>query len=211
MNIFSIHNYKRYCDKLRKQHIIIQQLHERIGYPPYWKRENSFDSLCKTILEQQVSLASAKAVYKRLHAYCGDITLEILFNLSDEIFRAHGVTRQKTRYLKLLAEKLLQEPNFFESLQLLSNDEAKQKLISLKGVGHWTSNVYLLVALNRIDIYPDFDVALINSIAYEHFNAEKISNDIAKNFIAQFSPLQSIASCYFYHAYIQRKKIDFVP
>jgi 3-methyladenine DNA glycosylase/8-oxoguanine DNA glycosylase len=100
------------------------------------------------------------------------------------------------------------------SLSLLKNliiNLQGKKLISLKGIGHWTANVYMLVALNRIDIYPDFDVALINSIAHEIFDGNKIDNETAKEFITQFSPLQSIACLYFYHAYIVRKGIQFVP
>ena len=196
---------------MRHAHGFIDSLHAQYGYPPYWKRENNFESLCKTIIEQQVSLASAKSSYERLKAYCGRIEPSSLTKLNEDEFRSNGITKQKGRYLKLLSGTLIQDPDFFQQLERLNHHEAKEKLISLKGIGHWTANVYLLVALNRIDLYPDFDVALINSIAFEAFNGQKIDNHTAKNFIGQFAPLQSIACCYFYHAYIQRKKIVFVP
>lgn len=190
---------------------MIEQLHQRYGYPPFWKRENNFESMCKTIIEQQVSLASANAVFKRLKESCEKISPEILMNYSKEDFRKHGVTTQKARYISLLAECVLQEPDFFSSLVKLNNEDAKQKLLELKGVGHWTSNVFMVGALNRLDIYPDFDVALIGSIAFESFKNEKIDNETAKIFIAQFAPMQSIACHYFYHAYIQRKGVVFIP
>ncbi len=196
---------------MRNIHAPIADLHAQYGYPPYWKRENGFESLCKTIIEQQVSLASAKSSYERLKVFCGRIEPASFVHLTEEEFRANGITRQKGRYLKLLSETLMLEPDFFQQLEILDNHHAKEKLMTLKGIGHWTANVYLLVALNRLDLYPDFDVALINSISYEGFNGEKIDNEQAKTFIAQFSPWQSIACCYFYHAYIQRKKIVFVP
>ncbi len=114
-------------------------------------------------------------------------------------------------YLHLLAQKVIEEPLYFKQLFLLSNDEAKLKLMTLKGIGNWTANVYLLVALNRVDIYPDFDVALIKSIAFETFGGMKIDNYIAKNYISKYSGLQSIACCYYYHAYIIRRNIKFEP
>ncbi len=211
MKTFSKHTIKKHCNALQNNHTHIATLHEQYGYPPYWKRENNFESLCKTIIEQQVSLASAKSSYERLKKYCGAVEAKKLTSLHEDEFRANGITKQKGRYLKLLAETLIQEPDFFLLLETLDNQLAKEKLMSLKGIGHWTANVYMLVALNRIDIYPDFDVALINSIAYEIFEGEKIDNEKAKKFIARFTPLQSIACCYFYHAYIQRKKIVFIP
>lgn len=211
MQTFSEQTYKNYCNALRQVHATIDALHAQYGYPPYWKRENSFESLCKTIIEQQVSLASAKSSYERLRMYCGRIEPLSLIRLTEEEYRSNGITKQKGRYLKLLSETLIKEPDFFQQVEKLDNNQAKEKLISLKGIGHWTANVYLLVALNRINLYPDFDVALINSIAYEAFAGEKIDNNTAKKFIAQFDPLQSIACCYFYHAYIVRKNIVFVP
>jgi len=208
---FSKSNYQKHCDAMRRHHGVIERLHQLHGYPPFWKRSNSFESLCKTIIEQQVSLASAKSVYNRLKEFTGLIAPAELAALSTEEYRSCGITRQKAQYLILLAIRLLQEPDFFISLEKMNDLAAKEKLISLKGIGHWTANVYMLVALNRIDIYPDFDVALINSIAYEVFEGSKINNEAAKEYISQFSPMQSIPCLYFYHAYIVRRKVVFVP
>jgi DNA-3-methyladenine glycosylase II len=208
---FSKNTFRKYCDELRQSHASIARIHASHLYPPYWKRENCFESLCKTIIEQQVSLASAKSSFDRLKKYCTNILPSNLIQLTEEEYRTCGITRQKSRYLKLLSETVLNEPDFFSSLEKMNDHDAKIKLCSLKGIGNWTANVYILVALNRINIYPDYDVALISSIAYEAFKNKKIDNAQAKNFIAQFHPLQSIACCYFYHAYIIRKKIKFIP
>ena len=178
-----------HCDTLRNMAKPIGLLHEQHGYPPYWKRINGFESMCKTIIEQQVSLASAKSSYEKLRHYAGQIKPNILCKLSEDEFRLNGITKQKASYIRLLSERLIKEPDFFLSLEKLGNHEVKEKLIALKGIGHWTANVYLLVALNRINIYPDFDVALINSISYEAFENMKIDNEKAKNYIATFKPL----------------------
>jgi DNA-3-methyladenine glycosylase II len=211
LKTFSKSTYKKYCNQLRNDHISIAKIHNEHGFPPFWKRENSFESMCKTIIEQQVSLASAKSSFERLKNKYRLIEPSNLARLSVDDFRECGITKQKANYIKLLSERLLLEPDFFDSLEKLDSESTKEKLISLKGIGHWTANVYLLVALNRRNIYPDFDVALINSIAYEEFGGKKMSNDEAKNWIENFNPLKSIACCYYYHAYIQRKKIVFTP
>ena len=211
MKTFSQISLKKYCNQLCKISNDISAIHNRIGYPPFWKRENNFESLCKTIIEQQVSLSSAQSSFKRLKIYCNEITPSNLYKLTPEEYRACGITKQKAHYLTLLANTTLNEPAFFSTLEKLDNEKAKAKLISLKGIGHWTANVYILVALNRVNVYPDFDVALINSISHEIFEGEKINNDTAKEFILKFSPLQSIACLYFYHAYIVRKNTEFIP
>ncbi len=211
MKTYSKNTFTKYCNALRRQHAAIEKLHQQYSYPPYWKRENCFESLCKTIIEQQVSLASAKSSYERLKTFCDGIHPSKLSSLNIDEYRSCGITKQKANYLSLLSQRVLNEPDFFSSLEMMDNKSAKEKLISLKGIGHWTANVYMLIALNRIDIYPDFDVALINSIAFEAFKGSKIDNNAAREFIAQFSPVQSIACLYFYHAYIARKGVRFVP
>jgi len=211
LKTYSKNTFKTHCDALQQQHAIISNIHSQFGYPPFWKRANHFESLCKTILEQQVSLASARSSYEKLNQFCETITPIRLSTLTELEYRNCGVTKQKARYLTLLAERVLQQPDFFNSLIKMDNESAKEMLMSLKGIGHWTANVYILIALNRMDIYPDFDVALINSIAYEIFDGKKIDNETAKNYIAQFSPYKSIACLYFYHAYTVRRKVMFIP
>lgn len=207
---YTASTFKKYCDQLRSKHTAIQLLHQKYGYPPYWKRENCFASLCKTILEQQVSLASAKSVYEKLHAH-SKMSPSVLAELSQADYLSFGVTRQKATYLSLLAKQTLGDQEFFTSLEEMDNETLRKNLLCIKGIGPWTANVYMLTAINRLDIYPDNDVALMSSIAYEAMNQEKLSNENAAAFIAQFTPMRSIASCYYYHAYIVRKKISFIP
>lgn len=208
---YSSHDFESHCDTLRASHAIIQRLHERDGYPPFWNRGNGFEALAKTIIEQQVSLSSANASVARLRNTLGTINAVTIDEASDEVIKACGITRQKTRYLKLLAETIIAEPDYFDTLAQLEDEAARKKLLSLKGIGLWTANVYMLDALNRINVYPDYDVALIKSIAYEVFDHAPLSNQEASEYILQFAPRQSIACCYFYNAYILRKKAPFIP
>lgn len=212
MKTYNATNFSRYCSLLKNKHNDILTLHNKYGAPPYWRRENTFEALCKTIIEQQVSLASANAVFDRLKKSFPIVEPITIASTPQEKLCNCGITRQKATYIRCLAEALLNEPNFLTSLYKLNNTDAKNKLMSIKGIGNWTANVYLLDALNRIDIYPDFDVALIQSISFEVFNNKvKLDNDMAKEFISKYAPYRSIACLYYYHAYITRKSVVFIP
>ncbi|HNB80720.1 MAG TPA: hypothetical protein PLP14_01405 [Chitinophagaceae bacterium] len=208
---YSQYDFHRYCDVVRSRHSIIETLHANYGYPPYWKRENGLESMCKTIIEQQVSLTSARAVFNRFKSICPAIDATAILSLNCTDFVRAGITRQKTSYLLSLAEKLQQDPEFFHHLEDDSDDIVYQKLIALKGIGPWTANVYMLVALNRMNRYPENDIALIRSISKEAFHGEPLDNQTARQFIEQFAPMRSIACCYYYQAYIVRKRTEFIP
>ena len=204
-------SFPLYCDRLRKSHPEIASIHNRGGYPPYWKRANNFESLCKTIIEQQVSLVSARSSYLRLRSYAEGMLPARLATMTRDEFRACGITKQKATYLQLLAQHLIQHPDFFHQLKQESHADVFSQLTALKGIGPWTAGVYMLVALNRLDVFPEQDVALLNSIGYELFDGRRPNQKEAQQVMQQYAPLRSIASCYFYQAYILKKKIHFVP
>ena len=136
----------------------------RHGPPPLWVRAPGFPTLVSIILEQQVSLASAKAALDRLVARIGEPSPEIFLTLDDEELKGIGFSRQKARYVRLLAGSLLDGSFDLEELEHLSDDVARGRLMELKGVGRWSADIYLLMALRRPDIWPLGDLALISAV-----------------------------------------------
>lgn len=132
----------------------------QFGVPPLWGREPGFATLLRIILEQQVSLASADAAYGRLVETVGLLTPEAFLALDDATLRAVGFSRQKTRYGRLLAESLLDGSLDLEAMSGLEDDPAREALTSLTGIGPWTADTYLLMALGRPDVWPAADIAL---------------------------------------------------
>src|SRR5918999_4754314 len=130
------------------------------GLPPLWEREEGFATLVLTILEQQVSLASALAAFERLRAAASVVTPENFLAFDDAQLRAFGFSRQKTLYCRLLARAVLDGELDLQGLRTLSDDEARAELMRLKGVGAWTAEIYLLRALLRPDAWPAGDLAL---------------------------------------------------
>jgi DNA-3-methyladenine glycosylase II len=130
------------------------------GLPPLWEREEGFATLVLTILEQQVSLASALKTFERLRAAAPPVTPENFLSFDDAQLRAFGFSWQKSLYCRLLARAVLDGALDLPRLASLSDDEARAELLKLKGVGAWTAEVYLLRALLRPDAWPAGDLAL---------------------------------------------------
>lgn len=133
---------------------------ERHGVPEFWAREPGFPTLVLLILEQQVSLASAKAAYDRLVLRLGGLTPQGVLESSDEELRADGFSRQKNRYARALATAIEGGTLDLDALAELDDVGVRTALVALPGIGPWTAEVYLLSALRRPDTWPTGDIAL---------------------------------------------------
>ena len=132
----------------------------RHGTPPLWARPPGFATLVLIILEQQVSLASARAAFDRLTAATDPLTPDRLLQLDDAALKRIGFSRQKAGYARDLAQAILDERFDPAALAGLPDDAARRALLQRKGIGHWTADVYLLMALGRPDVWPAGDLAL---------------------------------------------------
>jgi DNA-3-methyladenine glycosylase II len=130
------------------------------GMPQMWEREEGFATLVITILEQQVSLASAAAAFARLLAAASPLTPESFLALDDARLRGFGFSRQKALYCRLAARAVVEGGLDFAALAASDDDTARAALVKLKGVGPWTAEIYLLRALGRPDAWPSGDLAL---------------------------------------------------
>lgn len=136
----------------------------RIGPPPFWVRPPGFSTLIQIILEQQVSLASALATFDRLNALAVRLTPARMLELDDESLRTAGFSRQKMRYCRIAARAILDGTLDLSALEDLADGAARAKLTALTGIGPWTADIYLQMALRRPDIWPVGDVALQTAV-----------------------------------------------
>ena len=130
------------------------------GDPPLWRRATGFQTLVHIILEQQVSLKSAKSMLVRLEGAIQPFTPFRFIELGDSYLRGLGVTRQKSAYLLHLSDSIVNGDLSFTGLARMSDDEARLVLTRVKGIGSWSADVYLLMAMRRADIWPAGDLAL---------------------------------------------------
>ena len=204
---FGEHNFFQLCDKLSRKDTDLKFILKNYGYPPLWSRSNSFTTLIHIILEQQVSLASAKAALNKLKQRLGVITPKKLLSLSDTEMKACYFSRQKTVYARHLAEAFISKKIILKNFTSFHDDEIRIQLKQIKGIGDWTVDVYLLFALQRANIFPTGDLAMMNALK----EVKKLPAGTAKEKIIKLSeswqPYRSIASMLFWHYYIQRRGI----
>ncbi len=172
------------------------------GKPPLWSREPGFPTLVHIILEQQVSLASANAAFKKLNHAVSQLTPEKFIVFSDENLKGFGFSRQKTRYCRFLSEAILSGDFDFEELHQMDDAPARNKLIELKGIGPWTANIYLLMALLRPDIWPPGDLALAKAMQAVKNLPSKPDAETQQKFAAQWKPWRAIAARILWHYYL---------
>ncbi len=176
------------------------------GTPPAWSREPGFVSLAKIILEQQVSLASAMAHFRKLETFMGEFTVVNILKLSDEEFRNCHISRQKTLYLRGLAEAIAENRIVLEELANKEEPEVREILTSLKGIGTWTSDIYLMFCLRSKDIFPIGDIAVVNTIK-ELYNIHDKEEMV--EFSKRWSPNRSLAVHFLWHHYLKSRNREF--
>jgi DNA-3-methyladenine glycosylase II len=130
------------------------------GRPPLWRRPTGFPTLVRIILEQQVSLGSAAAISARLTASINPFAPEQFRLLGESHLRSLGVTRQKAAYLLHLSSAIAEGELNLSQLNRMSDADAKLELMRVKGIGSWSADVYLLMAMRRADVWPAGDLAL---------------------------------------------------
>lgn len=177
---------------------------ERHGTPPLWDRPPGFATLLQIILEQQVSLASAKACFDKLERHLGSVTPDAVLTLNDGELKTIGFSRQKTAYARHLSEAILEDRIDLDSLHTLPDDDVKAELIKLKGIGEWTSDIYLLMALLRPDVMPKGDIAL--HAAWHKLSGEpKPHADEFMRVAERWRPFRSVAARMLWHFYLSER------
>lgn len=175
---------------------------ERYGLPDFWRREPGFSNLVLFILEQQVSLDSGAAVYRRLLDSAGAVTPQAIVALGSDGIRRAGVTRQKTSYILDLAGALLGGTLDLDALVTANRDTARSTLLGLRGIGPWTADVYLLSALGHIDMFPVGDRALQVGAA-EVLGMTSIPDPEELEILSErWRPVRAVAARLIWHAYL---------
>ncbi|PYT69185.1 MAG: DNA-3-methyladenine glycosylase 2 family protein [Acidobacteria bacterium] len=175
------------------------------GQPPLWVREPGFPTLVYIILEQQVSLASARAAFERLKAAVRPLTPKGFLRLNDAELLRIGFSRQKTLYTRLLAESLARRHFNLRYLHGLPDDSAHKMLMAFKGIGRWTADIYLLSALRRPDIWPTGDLALATAVQEVKRLRKRPSPEKLEALGAPWRPWRAVAARLFWHAYLCKR------
>jgi DNA-3-methyladenine glycosylase II len=156
----------------------------RVGYPEPRIREPGYETLLRTIVGQQVSVAAAASIWTKLAAGIGDLTQpDIVAAAPDDALRAAGLSRQKASYAKSLAEEVSSGRLDLAALPA-DDEEAIAQLVRVKGIGRWSAEIYLLFAEGRRDIWPAGDLAVQIEVGrimgHDARPSEKLTREIAE-------------------------------
>lgn len=214
LDVITQDNLPLLCDTMASQDSDLASIIINYGYPPFWDRPNTYETFVHIILEQQVSLASAKAALEKLRDKVGLITPENVLKLSDDELRNTYFSRQKASYVRHLSQQIVDEKVSLSSLEMLSADEIRETLIQLKGVGNWTIDVYLIMVLHRADFFPIGDIAAVNALK----RLKNLPKDIAKetllDIVDTWKPYRTVAAMLLWHYYLssrQKQKASGLP
>ncbi|HYV82541.1 MAG TPA: hypothetical protein VE931_03440 [Pyrinomonadaceae bacterium] len=175
------------------------------GDPPLWRRATGFTTLVHIILEQQVSLKSAKAMLVRLQGIIEPFTPERFVELGYEYLRGLGVTRQKSAYLIDLSSSIVNGQLSFTKLARMSDDEARLMLTRIKGIGLWSADVYLLMAMRRADIWPAGDLALAVAMKELKGLPSRPGPIELEQLAEQWRPLRAVAARMLWQYYLGKR------
>lgn len=189
-------------DYLAQKDKTLQSILAHFGNPIIQRRAEGFAAMCHIILEQQVSIASAKACYLKMENYFGEITPKTIQDCQNEELRSCGVSRQKTIYLKDLASKVLLKQIDFSSFSSKTEQEIRQELITVKGVGNWSIEVYLMFCLQLPNIIPLGDIAIKNTLI-ELYGCQTLEEMEAVSH--RWSPFKTTASFIIWHHYLKKR------
>ena len=180
----------------------LAQIVARLGPPPMWAREPGFPTLIHIILEQQVSLASARAAFDRLLAAASPLTPARFLELDDAALKTIGFSRQKTAYGRELAWAVLDGHLNLAELHTLDDGTVRSELIKVKGIGPWTADIYLLMALRRADVWPSGDLALAAAAQRVKRLASRPTPDELDALGASWHPWRAVAARLLWHYYL---------
>ena len=178
---------------------------ERFGPPPLWERPPGFATLVHIVLEQQVSLASARAAFDRLRTVARPLTPSRFLELDDATLLASGFSRQKTRYVRALATALVEGTLDLSGMQFLDDDGVERELLAIPGIGPWTATIYRLMVLRRPDAWPTGDIALAQSLGEVKGLGRRPSADEMAGLAEPWRPWRAVAARILWHDYLEKR------
>ena len=203
---FTSATYHSICDKLADIDPEFAHVINAYGYPPFWSRPNTFESLVHIILEQQVSLASALSALNKLRERIQEVTPARVLLLTDAELRECYFSRQKTAYIKYLAEAIVIGQIDLAAFEQMEDEDIRRQLTTLKGIGNWTVDVYVMFALQHADVFPVGDLAIVNAVKRLKALPKEITKEELVIIAEKWKPYRTVASMMLWHYYLSERK-----
>ena len=166
-----------------------------------FKKTGGFEGLISLIVEQQLSVASAKAIFSRVKLVCGDFEASSFLKIKEDELKATGLSRQKVTYCRNVAEEVINKTLDFKKLEKMSDQEVVEMLVKIKGIGEWTAQCYLMACMKRLDAWPSSDLGLIVAIQNIKKINERPKSLTIEKMAEPWKPYRSIAALLLWSTY----------
>ena len=197
--------FKRALAVLKSRDKDLKNALDLFGPPPMWIRDPGFASLVQIVLEQQVSLTSARAAFNRLLMAVPVLTPPEFLKLDAERLKQIGFSRQKIRYVRILALAITTGDLDLEGLEKQDDDQIRKELMKWTGIGRWTADIYLLMALRRPDVFPSTDLALISAVQEVKALQSRPTFQELDDLSRQWKPWRAVAARICWHYYLRKR------
>jgi DNA-3-methyladenine glycosylase II len=184
---------------------VFAEILERAGPPRFRRRRNGFGTLLHIILEQQVSIDAAAAMHRKLVGLCHPLTPKAYLALDDATLRSCGFSRQKMGYARHLAEMVDSGKFDFARLGVAEDEAALAELLSIRGIGRWSAEIYLLFSLGRPNIWPAGDLGLQVAIGEYLRLGARLDEPEMRRLGEAWRPWRSVAACLFWQSYLHAR------
>lgn len=179
----------------------IARAYRQVGLPPKRSHDASYAGLLRILVAQQISAAAARNITARLEAAANPLTPETFLALDDAAARAIGLSGQKVRYGRALADAITGGALDLAALKEMDDESAVSALVAIKGIGQWTAEIYLLFALRRPDVWPAGDLAIRSALQRLRGLEERPSIAQARDDAEAWRPYRGAAARFLWHYY----------
>lgn len=202
ITVLDDNSFRRGLRFLSKRDPVFAKILKELGPPPMWTRHPGFPTLVHLVLEQQVSLASARAAMNRLRAAARPLTPRSFLEIDHAALKTIGFSRQKTLYCRELAQAILDRKLTLAALNNMDDHTARDELVKIKGIGVWTADNYLLMALRRPDVWPVGDLALAVAVQELRHLGSRPTQDELEKIAMPWRPWRAVAARLLWHYYL---------
>lgn len=185
---------------------VFRDILDSAGPPRFRRRRNGFGTLLHIILEQQVSIDAAAAMYRRLATLCRPLAPVAFLALDDAVLRSCGFSRQKAGYARDLAAAVRDGRFDFAQLAAADDDSALSRLVGIRGIGRWSAEIYLIFALGRPDVWPAADLGLQVAVGERLGLGARPAEPELRRLGEGWRPWRSVAACLFWQSYLVARR-----
>lgn len=192
--------WRRACTHLAQNDRILKRLIPRYGDASLASRGDPFMTLARSIVGQQISVKAAQAVWDRFAAAAGAMTPQAVLALEDDTMRAAGLSRRKVSYIQDLAQHFEDGKIHVHNWAQMSDEAIITELTTIRGIGRWTAQMFLIFHLLRPDVLPLDDVGLIKAVSANYFSGEAVSRSEIREVADAWAPWRSVATWYMWRS-----------